>query len=100
MVLCTKTFEVEFAGQAFRCIDKGFAENERVDVVIRPEDVVVGDYPTSPISGEVESVIFEGVRCAITVDAHGYKWLIHSTAEPASWCAHRHECPVRKISTS
>ena len=29
-------FEVEFAGQAFKCVDKGFAENERVDVVIRP----------------------------------------------------------------
>ena len=27
-------FEVEFAGQAFKCVDKGFAENERVDVVI------------------------------------------------------------------
>ena len=25
-------FEVEFAGQAFKCVDKGFAENERVDV--------------------------------------------------------------------
>ncbi len=41
-------FEVEFAGQAFKCVDKGFAENERVDVVIRPEDIIVGDYETSP----------------------------------------------------
>ena len=72
-------FEVEFAGQAFKCVDKGFAENERVDVVIRPEDIIVGDYETSPISGEVESVIFKGVHYEITVDAHGYKWLIHST---------------------
>ena len=51
----------------------------RVDVVIRPEDIIVGDYETSPISGEVESVIFKGVHYEITVDAHGYKWLIHST---------------------
>ena len=72
-------FEVEFAGQAFKCVDKGFAENERVDVVIRPEDIIVGDYETSPISGEVESVIFKGVHYEITVDAHGYKWLIPST---------------------
>ena len=72
-------FEVEFAGQAFKCVDKGFAENERVDVVIRPEDIIVGDYETSPISGEVESVVFKGVHYEITVDAHGYKWLIHST---------------------
>ena len=60
-------FEVEFAGQAFKCVDKGFAENERVDVVIRPEDIIVGDYETSPISGEVESVIFKGVHYEITV---------------------------------
>ncbi len=72
-------YEVEFAGQAFRCVDKGFAENERVDVVIRPEDIIVGDYETSPISGVVESVVFKGVHYEITVDAHGYKWLIHST---------------------
>ncbi len=72
-------FEVEFAGQAFHCVDKGFNLNERVDVVIRPEDIIVGDYETSPISGQVESVIFKGVHFEITVDAHGYKWLIHST---------------------
>ena len=72
-------FEVDFAGQAFHCVDKGFNLNERVDVVIRPEDIIVGDYETSPISGQVESVIFKGVHFEITVDAHGYKWLIHST---------------------
>ena len=72
-------YEVEFAGQAFKCVDKGFAPNERVDVVIRPEDIIVGDYETSPISGVVESVVFKGVHYEITVDAHGYKWLIHST---------------------
>ena len=72
-------FEVEFAGQAFRCVDKGFAPNEQVDVVIRPEDIIVGDYETSPISGVVEAVIFKGVHYEITVDAHGFKWLIHST---------------------
>ena len=75
-------FEVEFAGQAFHCVDKGFNLNERVDVVIRPEDIIVGDYETSPISGQVESVIFKGVHFEITVDAHGYKWLIHSTQSP------------------
>ena len=32
---------MEFAGQAFECVDKGFAENERVDVVIRPEDIKI-----------------------------------------------------------
>ena len=32
----------------------------------------------------MESVIFKGVHYEITVDAHGYKWLIHSTqSQPA-----------------
>ena len=30
---------VTFAGHTFTCVDEGFAHNEPVDVVIRPEDV-------------------------------------------------------------
>ena len=30
---------VEFFGRKFRCLDHGFAKDEPVDVVIRPEDV-------------------------------------------------------------
>ncbi|GIW50334.1 MAG: hypothetical protein KatS3mg080_0945 [Anoxybacillus sp.] len=32
-------FVVEFANQQFTCVDRGFAKNERVDIVIRPEDL-------------------------------------------------------------
>jgi len=32
---------VEFAGQEFECVDKGFEKNEPVDVVIRPEDIYI-----------------------------------------------------------
>ena len=32
-------FKVRFAGQVFDCLDSGFASNENVDVVVRPEDV-------------------------------------------------------------
>ena len=34
-----RDFYVEFSGQKFDCLDKGFQENEAVDVVVRPEDV-------------------------------------------------------------
>ena len=34
-------YKVRFSGQTFECVDKGFAKNERVDVVVRPEDVDV-----------------------------------------------------------
>ncbi len=79
-------FVAEFAGVVFDCVDKGFAPNERVDVVIRPEDIKVVPPSEGQLRGTVESIIFKGVHYEITVDAHGYKWLIHSTLgeEPGS----------------
>ena len=70
---------VEFAGQKFKCVDTGFGRLERVDVVIRPEDIKVVSPERAPITGVVESVIFKGVHFEMIVDAHGYKWMIHST---------------------
>ena len=74
-----KDFVVEFAGHVFDCVDKGFGENTEVQVVVRPEDVKVVGYDDGPIDGIVESVIFKGVHYEMTVDSHGFKWLIHST---------------------
>ena len=74
-----KDFLVEFANDLFPCVDKGFAPMERVQVVIRPEDIKVIDPENAPLSGMVESVIFKGVHYEMIVDAHGYKWMIHST---------------------
>jgi len=74
-----KDFQAEFAGHVFECVDKGFGENEEVQVVVRPEDVKVVAYEDGPIDGIVESVIFKGVHYEMTVDSHGFKWLIHST---------------------
>ena len=70
---------VEFAGRKFDCVDSGFGTLERVDVVIRPEDIKIIEPQDAPISGVVESVIFKGVHFEMIVDAHGYKWMIHST---------------------
>ena len=70
---------VEFAGTQFECVDKGFAPNEPVDVVVRPEDVkVVGD-GEGQLSGMVESVTFKGVHFEMSVTVYGQEWLIHST---------------------
>ena len=70
---------VEFAGRKFDCVDSGFGTLERVDVVIRPEDIKIIEPQDAPISGVVASVIFKGVHFEMIVDAHGYKWMIHST---------------------
>ena len=70
---------VEFAGVGFPCVDKGFAPNEEVEVVVRPEDIKVVAPDEAPIVGVVETVTFKGVHYEMTVGAHGIQWLIHST---------------------
>ena len=72
-------YVVEFAGYIFDCVDKGFEKLEKVDVVIRPEDIIVVPPENANISGLVESAIFKGVHFEMILDAHGYKWIIHST---------------------
>lgn len=70
---------VHFCGIDFPCVDKGFEKNEPIDVVIRPEDVIVSDEKDGQVSGTVESVIFKGVHYEILVDIGDCKWLIHTT---------------------
>ncbi|MBO4894241.1 MAG: ABC transporter ATP-binding protein [Clostridia bacterium] len=68
-----------FSGQTFECLDTGFAENEQVDVVVRPEDVDVVPVEKGMLRGEVTSVTFKGVHFEIIVDIGGFKWMIQST---------------------
>ncbi len=74
-----KHFKVEFSGHVFDCVDKGFKEDELVDVVVRPEDVDVCAPEDGMISGVVTSVTFKGVHFEIIVDIGGFKWMIQST---------------------
>ena len=74
-----KDFVAEFAGRQFDCLDKGFRENEPVDVVIRPEDVDVVPVEKGMVSGVVTSVTFKGVHFEIIVDVDGFKWMIQTT---------------------
>ncbi len=70
---------VRFAGKSFKCLDAGFAKNEPVDVVIRPEDIKVTSPEKGDIFGKVISVTFIGVHYEIIVDIDGFKWMIQST---------------------
>ena len=74
-----KDFKVEFSGHVFDCVDKGFKEDENVDVPVRPEDVDVCAPEDGMISGTVTSVTFKGVHYEIIVDIGGFKWMIQST---------------------
>lgn len=64
----------------FECVDKGFNKSEFVDIVIRPEDVVLVDESKSKIKGIVTDVVFKGVHYEIiVVDEFDKKeWMIHS----------------------
>lgn len=66
-------------GRNFPCVDSGFAKNELVDVVIRPEDVVVRPKGQGILDGMVQSVLFKGVHYEIKVVVEDYEWMIHST---------------------
>ncbi len=70
---------VEIFGRKFRCLDKGFAPDEPVDVVIRPEDVDIVDVKDGALTGTVTSVTFKGMHYDIIVDFKGFKWLIETT---------------------
>ena len=70
---------VQFAGQDFVCVDKGFDPMEQVDVVIRPEDFKIVPAEQGKLTGVVQSVLFKGVHYEMVVEGSGYSWLVHST---------------------
>ena len=51
-----RDFRVEFAGQEFTCVDKGFAPKEFVQVVVRPEDIQIVPAIQGQLTGVVENV--------------------------------------------
>lgn len=77
--LMIKDYVVEFEGQRFKCLDKGFLPDEPVDVVIRPEDIEVVEPDAGHISGTVTSITFKGVYNETIVDVNGFKWMIQTT---------------------
>ncbi|MDR0404382.1 MAG: ABC transporter ATP-binding protein [Oscillospiraceae bacterium] len=74
-----KDYFVEFASRKFKCLDRGFKQNEKVDVVIRPEDVKVASPEKGDLKGMVDLVSFKGDYYEIIVDIAGFKWMIQST---------------------
>lgn len=70
---------VQMYGKQFPCLDGGFAENEPVDVVIRPEDIDIVPVEQGQLTGTVTTVTFKGMQYDIIVDFKGFKWLIQTT---------------------
>ena len=70
---------VEIFNRKFQCLDSGFEKDEKVDVVIRPEDVDIVDETQGQLKGTVTAVTFKGVHYDTIVDFYGFKWLIQTT---------------------
>ncbi len=60
--------KVRFDDITFDCVDVGYKENEKVDVVIRPEDIDIVDVSQGKMTGTVESVLFKGVHYEVMVE--------------------------------
>ena len=72
-------YKVRFSGHTFDCVDTGFGKNQKVDVVVRPEDVDVVAPEKGMLQGTVTSITFKGVHWEIIVDIGGFKWMIQTT---------------------
>ncbi|MBQ7558198.1 MAG: ABC transporter ATP-binding protein [Lachnospiraceae bacterium] len=77
---------VNILGIEFECVDTGFGENRPVDVVIRPEDIVLAPEREGALNGEVTDVIFKGVHYEMCIMTGDFEWIVHSTrrSEPGS----------------
>ena len=71
---------VKVAGSEIPCVDKGFGENQQVDVVIRPEDIEVStDTEHAQFTGKITSSIFKGVHYEMLAESNkGCEFLIQN----------------------
>lgn len=69
---------VRINGKEFPCIDEGFGNYKPVDVVIRPEDVIVKDRGYGRINGMVLTRVFIGVHYEMIIksEENDFEWLV------------------------
>ena len=63
-----KDYLVNFDDKDYECVDFGFKENEKVDVMIRPEDIRIKSRGKGKLNGQVLSVLFKGVHYEVIVE--------------------------------
>ncbi|MDO5047224.1 MAG: ABC transporter ATP-binding protein [Anaerococcus sp.] len=73
-------YKVKFSNKVFACEDAGIPRGEKVEVVIRPEDVKVSKDGDFDIKMTVDNVLFRGVfNELICFDSDKFRWKIHTT---------------------
>lgn len=74
-------FNVNFCGADFKCLDKGFNKNEKVDLVVRPEDIAIESGEKGKLVGEVTQSIFKGTYYEMNVLVGDYEFTVQNTVE-------------------
>ncbi|MGX8714185.1 MAG: ABC transporter ATP-binding protein [Lachnospiraceae bacterium] len=69
---------VSIQGIEVPCVDEGFRDNEPVDVVIRPEDLMIVPAGSGFTDGLVTNIIYKGAYYDIMVQVREYEWKIQS----------------------
>ena len=72
--------KVRFINHTFDCVDD-FKKNEKVDVVVRPEDVVLLDEGQGQVDGKIISSIFKGVHYEMIMTVGKTEIVIQDTVE-------------------
>ena len=74
--------KVKFLGKIFKCIDD-FPKNEKVDVVVRPEDVIITKKGEGDVDGNLISKVFKGVHYEYTIMVGNSEVIVQSTIDYA-----------------
>ena len=76
--IMTGNMKVRFCGGEFMGMDD-IQDGTLVDVVVRPEDVIITKPEDGTVTGEVTSVIFKGMHYEVTVESGKYEMVIRTT---------------------
>ena len=76
--IMTSDMKVRFCGGEFKGMDD-VPEGTLVDVVVRPEDVIITKPEDGTVAGEITSVIFKGMHYEVTVESGKYEIVIRTT---------------------
>ena len=74
-----RDYLVTFDGFEFECVDKGFEDNEEIEVVLRPEDLDIVDPGQAKIRGIVRNITFKGVHYEILIETELRTYMVHTT---------------------
>ena len=72
--------KVKFISTTFDCVDD-FAKNEKVDVVVRPEDIFLMDEDKGQVKGKIISSIFKGMHYEMVMLVGKTEVVIQDTIE-------------------